>query len=86
MDVVLWKKKLESIENKKMMRKAKIIIGVFLLALLSAGCGKHEESKEKEYEVYYLDRNENHISSVLYETITPKTEKEFLVKELLTWS
>ena len=83
MEVGLWKKKLESIKNKKMIRKAKIIIGVFLLALFSAGCGKHEESKEKQYEVYYLDRNENHISSVSYETITPKTEKEFLVKELL---
>lgn len=66
-----------------MIRKVELIIAVFLLSLLSAGCGKHEESKEKQYEVYYLDRNENHIIPVSYETITPKTEKEFLVKELL---
>ena len=66
-----------------MIRKVKLIIGVFLIALFSMGCGNGEENKEKQYEIYYLDRNENHISSVPYETITPKTEREFLVKELL---
>ena len=66
-----------------MNRKAKLIVVMIALALLGIGCGKGEEHKETQYEVYYLDRNENHISAVPYETVTPKAEKEFLVKELL---
>lgn len=66
-----------------MMRKAKLVLGLIVLALIGIGCGKGEENQEKQYDVFYLDRNENHISAVPYETITPKTEKEFLVKELL---
>lgn len=54
-----------------------------IMALTGIACSNREESKETEYEVYYLDRNENHISAVPYETVTPKAEKEFLVKELL---
>ena len=66
-----------------MIGKVKLILGVFLLAMITAGCGKSEADKEKQYEIYYLDRNENHITAVPYETITPKAEKEFLAKELL---
>lgn len=66
-----------------MIRNAKLVLGLIVLALVGIGCGKGEKNQEKQYDVFYLNRNENHISAVPYETITPKTEKEFLVKELL---
>ncbi len=63
--------------------KARLVFMLILLALFGTGCRNSEESKEKQYDIFYLDRNENHISAIPYETVTPKTEKEFLVKELL---
>ena len=63
----------------------KLILGFVLLALalVGIGCACKEEGMKKIYEIYYLDRDENHIISLPYETETPKIEKEFLVKELL---
>ena len=66
-----------------MINKIKILFLIPVLLLFGIGCGSSEDENQKQYEVYYLDRNENHIVSLPYETITPKAEKEFLVKELL---
>lgn len=66
-----------------MKRKIQLFFMLTVLALLGTGCKSAEEKKEKQYEIYYLDRNENNISALPYETMTPKSEKEFLVKELL---
>ena len=66
-----------------MINKIKILFLIPVLFLFGIGCGSSEDENQKQYEVYYLDRNENHIVSLPYETITPKAEKEFLVKELL---
>lgn len=63
----------------------KLILGFVLmvLVLFGIGCANKEESTIKNYGIYYLDRDENHIISLPYETETPKKEKDFLVKELL---
>lgn len=61
-----------------------IIFGLLMFAvLIGSGCGKKEEAGNGEYEIYYLDRNENHISPMSYETETKKEEKQALVEELL---
>ena len=64
-------------------KKWKVVLVLIALVLLGCGCGKSEESKEKQYEIFYLDRDENHIIASPYETVTPKAEKEFLVKEFI---
>ena len=56
---------------------------LMVLVLFGTGCTTKEKSTAREYEIYYLDRSENHIMSLPYETATPKAEKDFLVKELL---
>ena len=66
-----------------MKKKIQLAFVLMVLVLFGAGCANKEESMAKEYEIYYLDRNENHIMSLPYETETPKAEKDFLVKELL---
>ena len=66
-----------------MKKKIRLVFVLMVLVLFGTGCTTKEESTEKEYEIYYLDRNENHIMSLPYETGTPKAEKDFLVKELL---
>lgn len=66
-----------------MVSKIKVVLVLMVLVLLGCGCGKNDESMEKQYEIFYLDRNENHILSLPYETVTPKTEREFLIKELI---
>lgn len=66
-----------------MRRKIQLAFVLMVLVLFGTGCASKEESTVKEYEIYYLDRNENHIMSLPYETVTPKAEKDFLVKELL---
>lgn len=63
--------------------KMQLVFALMVLVLFGMGCGSSEEETAKQYEIYYLDRNENHIIALPYETVTPKTEKEFLVKELL---
>ncbi len=63
--------------------KMKLVFWLLTLAWFGTGCGNSEESIQKQYEIYYLDRNENHIVALPYETATPKAEKEFLAKELL---
>ena len=61
-----------------------VILSLLLFAVfIGSGCGKKEESQSGEYEVYYLDRNENHISGISYETDTKKDDKQALVEELL---
>ena len=66
-----------------MKKKIRFAFVLMVLVLFGTGCTTKEESREKEYEIYYLDRNENHIMSLPYETGTPKAEIDFLVKELL---
>ena len=66
-----------------MINKIKIFFLILVPVLFGIACGNSEEENQKQYEVYYLDKNENHIISLPYETVTPKAEKEFLVKELL---
>lgn len=66
------------------MRKKSILISlILLLSFVGIGCGNRTDAETIVYEIYYLDRNENHISSVSYETDTPKTDKQTLVMELL---
>ena len=66
-----------------MINKIKILFLILMSVLVGIACGNSKEGDQKQYEVYYLDKNENHIVSLPYETATPKAEKEFLVKELL---
>ena len=66
-----------------MIKRIELVFLIPVLALFIIGCGGSEEKAESQYEVYYLERNENHIVSLPYETMTPKAEKEFLIKELL---
>ena len=66
-----------------MKKKIRLAFVLMVLVLFGAGCTSKEENNKKQYEIYYLDRNENHITALPYETVTPKAEKEFLVKELL---
>ena len=66
------------------MKKRCVITGLWIvLALMGMGCGKKEYTETSVYDVYYLERNENHINAVSHETATPRQEKELLVKELL---
>lgn len=66
-----------------MINKIKILCLILIMVLFGIACGKNNEENQKQYEVYYLDKSENHIVSLPYETMTPKAEKEFLIKELL---
>lgn len=66
-----------------MNKKCSLFFMLFAGILLLTGCKAQKEETERQYEVYYLDKNENHIVAVSYDTVTPKTETEFLVKELL---
>ena len=66
-----------------MKKKIQLTFVLMVLMLLGTGCTSKEESTSKPYEVYYLERNENHITALTYETVTPSAEKDFLVKELL---
>ena len=63
--------------------KSKLLCLVFFVMafLAMAGCGKSKEAQEETYSIYYLDRNENHISALDYAPINET--KEQLVKELL---
>lgn len=54
-----------------------------VMALMGIGCGKKENIETNSYDIYCLERNENHINKVSYETTTKREEKELLVKELL---
>ena len=66
------------------MRKKLIWIGLWmLLAFVAMGCSSKEEDKTGIYEIYCLDRNENHIISVSYETEIPKEDKQTLTAQLL---
>ena len=66
-----------------MKKKIQLAFVLMVLVVFGTGCTTKEKSTEREYEIYYLDRNENHIMSLPYETATPKAERDFLVKELL---
>ena len=66
-----------------MKKKIQLAFLLMVLVLFGTGCTTKEKSTAREYEIYYLDRSENHIMSLPYETATPKAEKDFLVKELL---
>ena len=66
-----------------MINRIKILCLVLAVFLFGIACGNRKEENQKQYEVYYLNKNENHIVSLPYETETPKAEKEVLIKELL---
>lgn len=66
-----------------MKKKIQLVFVFMVLVFLGTGCTSKEENSAKKYEVYYLHRDENHIMTLPYETVTPKAEKDFLVKELL---
>ena len=66
------------------MRMKRILMGlILLLAFVGTGCRNKEEENTSTYEIYYLDRNENHISTISYKTDTPKEDKQALALELL---
>ena len=66
------------------MRKKIIWIALgMLFALLGMGCAGKEEDKAGVYEIYYLDRSENHIFTVPYETDISKEDKQTLTENLL---
>lgn len=66
------------------MKKKSILMGLIMLfSFWVIGCGSREDVKTTGYDVYYLDRNENHITAVSYETATPIEDKQTLVIELL---
>ena len=56
---------------------------VLLLALICVGCKEEGRKQETEFNVYYLDRNENSINAMPYEPVADKNQKEELVQELL---
>ena len=60
-----------------------LIVLLTLLTFFGSGCGRKEEVGDGEYKIYYLERNENHLNTIFYETETPKEERELLVEELL---
>ena len=65
--------------------KNKIVIScmLLLLAVFCVGCKKEEQQQTAEFNVYYLDRDENRINAKPYEIAADKTDKEQLVQELL---
>ena len=66
------------------MRKKIIVMSLLMLfTFIGIGCGKREEEKTGVYEIYYLDRNENHISPVSYETDIDEEDKQTLTAKLL---
>lgn len=66
-----------------MKNKRMLISLVLLFVFVLAGCGNKEEEKKSTYDIYYIDRNENHITAIPYETDTESREHHTLVKELL---
>lgn len=56
---------------------------MLILAFWTTGCGKEKTEVLKEYKIYYLDRNENHISAVSYEAESQTQDTEGLVNELM---
>ena len=64
------------------MKKTKImIILLILLAFWNVGCSGKTSGQSEEYQIFYLDRNENHISAVTYEAKTEVGNREGQVKE-----
>lgn len=60
------------------------LIGILLLlSFFALGCEKKGERNEANYKIYYIDRDENHISSLPYEPETSSENKEEFVRELL---
>ncbi len=62
--------------------KKSFIYYVLLLSIILGGCGK-SPGEQQVYQIYYLDRNENHIVSLEYEPIADPQDKESMVEELL---
>lgn len=56
---------------------------LLFLTLVSIGCGKIEKESAKEYKIYYLNRNENHLSVISYEAEAKKNDMKGLVEELI---
>lgn len=65
------------------MIKTKFLYGILLvlMGMLFTACSNQEEEKAYKYQVYYLNREETHISPVEYGTDTVETEE--VVDELL---
>lgn len=66
-----------------MKRRIAGISMLLLFALVCAGCKQEGQKREAEFNVYYLDRNENHINAMPYEPTVDRNQKEALVQELL---
>lgn len=66
-----------------MRKKIRLFGLLLLLAFMGSGCQGKEETETGVYEIYYLDRNENHISAVSYETDTPKDDTQSLASQLM---
>ena len=66
-----------------MRKKITLAVVLLLCSLLGVGCQRKETAETGVYEIYYLDRNENHISPVFYETDTPKEDTSEIAEQLL---
>ena len=62
--------------------KKSFIYYFLLLCIILGGCGK-SQGEQQAYQVYYLDRNENHIVSQEYEVAADPQDVETVVEELL---
>ena len=62
--------------------KKSFIYCFLLLCIILGGCGK-SQGEQQAYQVYYLDRNENHIVSQEYEVAADPQDVETVVEELL---
>lgn len=65
------------------MKKIKIIIGLFLVLCCCAGCKNRTTKESKEYLIYYMDRDENSLRTVDYESRENIENPEGLIEELL---
>ena len=66
-----------------MFKKKGLIMVLFLLLAFFTSCGKKESEKEKEFQIFYLNKEETELVSLPYRPENTGEEKELLIKELL---